>query len=315
MNSILNQKKHYFDTRVILLDSGSTDKTKEIFFSYKDNLNLQFKNIGKSSIGEARNYAITEFIADYLIFLDSDDALTSDRLYEDYLIINSRQEIDFIYGDAFQIDKNSIQNSYYIKSCSEAGKYQFLNMPFNLSCTTISRDFLLGNKIYFINGRKGRLGEDWRFINEINLKGNYLYKSIPRVIINSRGDSHTQDYLKCDLNITKIEFICFQFREISSGKHFLKSCYFSFQVQASFCLSLVNIIKYTNPRKINFLISSFKKILNMYLSISPIYLLINLIFFPISIYLILFVHRRSSTSVQRSKLDDFIYKQICKKLS
>ena len=83
MNSILNQKKHYFDTRVILLDSGSTDKTKEIFYSYKDNLNLEFKNIGKSSIGEARNYAIKNLNTDYLIFLDSDDALTDDRLSQD----------------------------------------------------------------------------------------------------------------------------------------------------------------------------------------------------------------------------------------
>ena len=63
-----------------------------------------------------------------------------------------------------------------------------------------------------------------------------------------------------------------------------------------------------------FSLLNFDNIVN-YTRISPIYLLINLIFFPISIYLILCVHRRSSTSVQRSELDDSSYKQICKKLS
>ena len=76
MNSILNQEKSGIDIKVVLLDSGSEDKTKEIFFSYQEKLKLNFYDLGKCSIGKARNFAIKNLITDYLIFIDSDDAFT-----------------------------------------------------------------------------------------------------------------------------------------------------------------------------------------------------------------------------------------------
>ena len=86
------------------------------FFYYKDRLNLIFKDIGKCSIGKARNYAIEFIKTDYLIFLDSDDALIKDRLFSDYKIISKTNMLNFIYGDSLQINKNSFENSYYCRS-------------------------------------------------------------------------------------------------------------------------------------------------------------------------------------------------------
>ena len=61
MNSILKQDTSNFQLKVILIDSGSKDNTEELFFSYGNRLDLYFKNVGKCSIGEARNYAIRIF--------------------------------------------------------------------------------------------------------------------------------------------------------------------------------------------------------------------------------------------------------------
>ena len=88
MRSIVNQKKNKFKLQIVLLDSGSVDNTKRNFMQYGNVLNLLFKDIGKCSIGKARNYAIELFESDFLIFLDSDDALTDDRLFCDYKILN-----------------------------------------------------------------------------------------------------------------------------------------------------------------------------------------------------------------------------------
>ena len=101
-----------------------------------------FKDIGKCSIGKARNYAIQLIESDFLIFLDSDDALTDDRLSCDYKVLNQHQNLNFIYGDSIQINKKSFKKSYYCKSSKFADKYQLLNIPYNLSSLTVSRKFL-----------------------------------------------------------------------------------------------------------------------------------------------------------------------------
>ena len=207
MRSIVNQKKNKFKLQIVLLDSGSVDNTKQNFMQYGNGLNLLFKDIGKCSIGKARNYAIELFESDFLIFLDSDDALTDDRLFCDYKILNQYQNLSFIYGDSIQINQKSFKKSYYCKSNKVADKYQFLNIPYNLSSLTISRKFLQKSNILFKTGKEGRLGEDWRFINKLITNLINIYIFIPKVIINSREDSHTQDYLKCDLNFSKVDFL------------------------------------------------------------------------------------------------------------
>ena len=113
-----------------------------------------FKDIGKCSIGEARNYAIKSSKSDYLIFLDSDDALIKDRLNFDYKLIAKYPKLNFLYGDSMQINKNSFKDSYYCKSSKISDRYQFLNIPYNLSSTTISRDFLIKKRIFLKPAKK-----------------------------------------------------------------------------------------------------------------------------------------------------------------
>lgn len=311
MKSLLNQEKNGFKINTVLLDSGSEDDTKIIFDSYRDKLDLTFEDIGKCSIGKARNYAIEFFKTDYLIFLDSDDALIYNRLSFDYELIKRLKKPDFIYGDSLQINKKSFKSSYYCKSSKFAEQYQFLNIPYNLSSLTVSRNFLLNNRIDFKTGREGRLGEDWRFINQINSKSeNYLYSPYPKVIINSREDSHTQDFLRCDLNISKIELICDLFVTIRNKRKLLTLLFFSAQIQSSFILALLNICRYTYPKEIKNFSKNMKKISIAYKKISFLYILINMFLFPISLYLIFFVHRRSIYSPLRSNISLNSYKNF-----
>jgi hypothetical protein len=223
------------------------------------------------------------------------------------------ENIDFIYGDSLQIDKKSYKNSYYCKSTKNAEFYQFLNIPYNLSSLTISRNFLIKNKIKFETGKEGRLGEDWRFINTINSRSNnYEYTPYPKSIINCRDDSHTQDKIRCELNISKIDFICNLFINIKDKRDFLSRLLFSTQIQSAFILALFNICRYTYPKEIKNFIRNIKKILITYKKISLIYLLINIFLIPISIYLILFIHRRSIFSPLRTKLSKYSYKKYIK---
>ena len=310
MKSIVNQKKNKFKLRIVVFDSGSIDNTKKNFFKYGNQLDLDFKDIGKCSIGKARNYAIELIETDFLIFLDSDDALTEERLFRDYEVLEKYKNLNFIYGDSIQINNKSFKKSYYCKSSKVADRYQFLNIPYNLSALTVSRKFLKNGNILFKTGKEGRLGEDWRFINEINLKSNkYLYNPFPKVIINSREDSHTQDYLKCDLNFSKVDLLINTFLKVRFEKKLLSSLYISFQIQASMILAIWNILKYTSPRKMKNIMRNILKILTFYKKISFMSIVINLICLPISIYFILVTHRRSIYSPLRSNLTYLEYKK------
>ena len=308
MNSILKQDTSNFQLKVILIDSGSKDNTEELFFSYGNRLDLYFKNVGKCSIGEARNYAIRNIECDYLIFLDSDDALIKNRFKRDFEILENSPKLNFIYGDSLQINKKSFANSYYCKAFKKADKYQFLNMPYNLSSVTVSRRFLLKNKLFFKSGLEGRLGEDWRFINQINCYENYFYDKNIKVIINSRDDSHTQDSIKCDLSVSRIKFLCELFENKKKCTNFSQKLFFGLQIQSSFFLTLVNTVVYSHPKNTNLLANRLKKIFKVYLKNSCFSKLMNLIFFPISIFLIIFIHRRSIYSPQRKNLSYASYK-------
>ena len=303
LNSILNQRPHDFDCQIMLIDSNSTDQTYKLIQSYKSRMKISIHNVGKCSIGEARNYGIRNSDSKYIIFLDSDDALSDNRLLIDSLIINNNRTIDFIFGDSIQLVKSSKEFSYYTKSPNIPSKYIFLNIPFNLSSITISRTKIMNKKLFFLKGIEGRLGEDWKFILSITREFTmYEYSSNPRVIINSRNDSHTQNNIQANLGIATVKFLCFEYLKYFKSLPFLNRVSFSLQIQSSLLLALIKLIRFSNDRSFIRIYSSFKKHYFSYVQIPFVYLCINFLLFPYSIYLLVFKHRRSILSPLRRKL-------------
>ena len=73
----LNSVKNLVD-EIIIVDTGSTDKTKDIASLYTDKI-YDFKWINDFSA--ARNYSFSKATKDYIMWLDADDVL----LEEDYI--------------------------------------------------------------------------------------------------------------------------------------------------------------------------------------------------------------------------------------
>lgn len=77
INSLLDQS--YMNWELILVDDGSTDQTKDVVDTYKDDrIKYFYKENEERSI--ARNYGLTKASGDYILFLDSDDYLPSNAL-------------------------------------------------------------------------------------------------------------------------------------------------------------------------------------------------------------------------------------------
>ena len=72
VNSII--KQNYENWEIIFWDNQSTDKSAEIFKSYKDSrLKYYYAPSHSNILYEARNYALKKPNGDFIAFLDVDD--------------------------------------------------------------------------------------------------------------------------------------------------------------------------------------------------------------------------------------------------
>lgn len=107
IESVINQV--YDNWELCLVDDASTKShIKKVLESYKNKekrIKIKYleKNLG---ISGASNEALSLATGDFVGFLDNDDELTSDALYEIVRLINQDSELNFIYSDEDKIDKN-----------------------------------------------------------------------------------------------------------------------------------------------------------------------------------------------------------------
>lgn len=98
---------------IIIVDTGSTDKTKEIALKYTKKL-YEFKWCDDFS--KARNYSFSKATKDYILWLDADDViLEKDRIKIKYLKQNLDKNIDIVmFKYDLNIDKYGVPGlSYY----------------------------------------------------------------------------------------------------------------------------------------------------------------------------------------------------------
>lgn len=90
------------DIEIIVIDDGSTDSTCEIVKEQPGNIKLiTQKNSGRSS---ARNNGIKHATGKYIVFLDSDDLLTTTSISERVAYLESNKEIGWVFTDAMEFD-------------------------------------------------------------------------------------------------------------------------------------------------------------------------------------------------------------------
>lgn len=100
LDSMLNQNTSY-NVEIITIDDGSTDNTAEILRQYSTRMtNFRIISQCNKGLSGARNTGIREARGKYLIFIDSDDYVTSDY-------------IDCLLKKAFSKDADIVATGYY----------------------------------------------------------------------------------------------------------------------------------------------------------------------------------------------------------
>lgn len=101
IQSILNQTFKDFD--LIIIDDGSTDKTKEIVDNFLDNriIFIQQENQGPAI---ARNLGISRSLSKYIAILDADDIALPSRLHKQVNFLEQNPEYVLVGSNAIIID-------------------------------------------------------------------------------------------------------------------------------------------------------------------------------------------------------------------
>lgn len=162
IDSVLKQRD--VNMEIILVNDGSTDKSKEIALkyssSYKNISLIEQKNLGPSA---ARNAGIVKAKGKYIYFIDSDDFLVDNVMFDMFNIAeNNNADLCFFSLNKYLIDDNGQEHiipSVAIPNMTfQSGKeaYLFLmntkNYFTGVVIQLVKKDILLNNDIKFIDG-------------------------------------------------------------------------------------------------------------------------------------------------------------------
>lgn len=96
LKSVLSQTETDFE--VIVIDDGSTDKSKEIILSFNDSRIKYFYQTNKG-VSAARNNGLSKAKGKYVIFFDADDIMPKGFLQSRILLLEKNKEFDFVSGN------------------------------------------------------------------------------------------------------------------------------------------------------------------------------------------------------------------------
>ncbi|MCG0586774.1 glycosyltransferase family 2 protein [Lactiplantibacillus plantarum] len=174
IDSVLKQR--FYDYELILIDDGSTDHSGEVCDQYSK-LHKQVKTIHKENggVSEARNLGIGMSSGEYIIFLDGDDMLKNDALYNIYSLINNHNynviignrtnwcpDNEYVSYDLTEFQQNGINTMSSL--CEHIVKRGF-QLPWPPYQTIYNRMFLLKSHVKFNIKNSG--AEDAEFFFEI----------------------------------------------------------------------------------------------------------------------------------------------------
>lgn len=189
INSIINQSIK--EIEMILINDGSNDNSFKIIEEYCE-LDNRIRKINKKNTGmsDTRNLGIKESKGEYVIFIDSDDWIDENMLFEMYRkakhynseyircgyikeFQNKKIEAPLIYDSEKHLKKEQFKEKIYLEFIN--------NYNLNSACLgLVKRSVLIDNDIFFTSEYK--YGEDYLFnmklftnLNDLVFLPNYYY--------------------------------------------------------------------------------------------------------------------------------------------
>lgn len=172
LNSVLKQS--YKDYEVIIVDDESPDNSIEIINKYV-NIDDRFKVYSKKNGGlsDARNFGVKKTSGDYLIFLDSDDYIEKDLLFNLNEVVSNYDMVKFhpniVDDDGILIRKEKALDKSKEISIEELSSFEFFEPAWSYAYKS---QFWKGNNFEYA---VGRIHEDYGLTPLCIAKANNIY--------------------------------------------------------------------------------------------------------------------------------------------
>ena len=139
IDSVLNQK--FRDFEIIIIDDGSTDNSKEIIESYRNNPKVTIVYQENKGLNVTNNIAIKLSNGKYIMRLDADDYINENLL----LILSEKLESDdslaLVFPDYYLVDE--AENIIAEEKRHDFENVTMFDQPAHGACTMIRKDILL----------------------------------------------------------------------------------------------------------------------------------------------------------------------------
>ena len=104
LDSIIQQK--FIDFELIIIDDGSTDKTRNILEEYRVlDKRIKIHHIENGGVSNARNIGLRHAVGDWIQFLDADDLIDPEYLIN-AIQLAEKKDVDILFSYFFVINEN-----------------------------------------------------------------------------------------------------------------------------------------------------------------------------------------------------------------
>lgn len=189
------EKQTEKDAQIIIIDDGSSDRSKTICEEYCERNGWEYYRIEHSGVSVARNLGLDKAKNKYVAFIDADDSLTEDAI--DIMTRISRHNFNIYQFGQYRHHRGGTYKDNFRK-----GFYNLDNLPRRWAMVwnkLYKRSFI--NNIRFIKGLQ--FGEDEIFNVRCILKNNGIYHA-PQILINHFFDDKTS-LCRGELSLERLE--------------------------------------------------------------------------------------------------------------
>lgn len=220
IQSVLEQT--YQNLELIIIDDGSTDKTKEVINGFVDE---RIKYIYQNNKGQAgaRNKGLEIAKGDFIGFIDADDIYEKNKLEEQIEIFKQDDSIDVVYNDVLVFSEN--REDYILKSEIEfENSNDFRAYVLFRQIVPSPASMLIKRKIIsdIRFDENYRYTEDYKFVIDLASVGKFKY--INKVLYKYRRHeknvtNNHKEQVNCENEIIK-KIGCDKIREIIEASSF-----------------------------------------------------------------------------------------------
>ena len=189
----------YINWELIFWDNLSSDKSKNILKSFQDERIKYFCSNQFLSLYEARNNAIEKSTGKYVLFLDTDDTWTNDKIEKQINFLQNNPDYKIVYSNYFL--KDELNNKITVRT-NNLLPYGFITKKllndYKLGILTVCLDRSLFKKFNF-NNKYNIIGDFDFFINiSLTEKIGCIQEPLAfyRIHNNNYSTTHTESHIE-----------------------------------------------------------------------------------------------------------------------